>query len=380
MDYAARLKRLHEVVVDEGMDSLVYGTGANFQYFTGIPVPWTREHEPEAPGCFLVFSEYQKKPLVILDESAKNYPRPELPVEFAVAESEQKAAGLLREWLTGRATLTGTGRRAGPYIRGLLDRTLPDVEWVDAEGAGERIRMRKDRLEIAALRRVVALTDQVMGKVIDRIRPGVTQLQLQAMIKEAGLGLGAQQVSFPPAALFVKSGTAPTADPFVYPKEDGLVPGTSIAFDFGFVLNGYCSDFGRSFYCGPAPEHISGAYRALQEAQLELIAKMRPGETNLGQMFGILEAAVDRLGYGDRLRARLKDGTLGHQIGVDLHENPWIRPTTDVVLKPGMVMAIEPKLWLPGEYYLRVEDIVLVTETGAESLTGFDRATFELPG
>ncbi len=256
---------------------------------------------------------------------------------------------------------------------------LPDVEWVDAEWIGEAHRMRKDRDEVRALRRVVALTDQVMGKVVEGIRPGVTQPQLQAMIREAGRDLGAQDVSFPPAALFVKSGMAASEDPFVYPKDKGLVPGTSVAFDFGFVLDGYCSDFGRSFYCGPAPEHIAGAYRALQEAQCELHRLMRPGETNLGDMFGLLEAAVERRGYGERLRARLRDGTLGHQIGVDLHENPWIRPTTDVVLQPGMVMAIEPKLWLPGEYYLRVEDIVLVTETGAESLTAFDRLMFELP-
>ena len=87
---------------------------------------------------------------------------------------------------------------------------------------------------------------------------------------------------------------------------------------------------------------------------------------------------LDELGYGDRFRARLPCGTLGHQIGVDLHENPWIRPETETLLAPGMVMCIEPKVWSPGQYYLRVEDMVLVTEEGAESLTVFDRNTFEL--
>ncbi len=381
MDYAARLQRLREAVVDDGMDGLVYGTGANFQYFTGVNVPWDREHgrEPEQPGCFLVVSEYQRKPLIILDAEAARLPRPGVPAEVAVAGPGNDAQGLLREWLTGRCTRVGLGRHAGAHIRGLLEEVLPDVEWADAEGVGERMRARKDHEEIALLRRAVALTDRVMAAVVGHIRPGVTQPRLEDLIREAGLALGAQDVSFSPAALFVKSGTPPTADPFVYPKAEPLVPGTSVAFDFGFVLDGYCSDFGRSFYCGPAPGHIAGAYRALQESQLELLAQMQPGKTNLGQMFGIFAAAMDRRGYGDRLRARLKDGTLGHQIGVDLHENPWIRPTTDVILQPGMVMAVEPKAWLPGDYYLRVEDIVLVTETGAESLTAFDRQLFELP-
>jgi Xaa-Pro aminopeptidase len=206
----------------------------------------------------------------------------------------------------------------------------------------------------------------------------VSQHQLQEFIRAEGLRLGAQDVSFPPAALYVKSGTAPGPEPFGYPKDQGLVGATSIAFDFGFVLDGHCSDFGRSFYMGPAPDHFSAAYRALHASQLELIRQMRPGLA-LGEFWGILSGEMDRHGYGDRIRARLKDGTLGHQIGVDLHENPWIRPGVEFKLLPGMVMAIEPKAWLPGEYYLRVEDIVLVTEDGAECLTAADRLAFELP-
>ena len=223
------------------------------------------------------------------------------------------------------------------------------------------------------------MTGPVMEKVVTSIRPGVTQIELQELVREAGILLGAHDVSFSPAALFVKSGTQPTENPFVYPKEEGLLPGTSIAFDFGFIKDGYCSDFGRSFYSGPAPKHIVDAYRALQESHCEVISQMAPGKFKLNQLFGLMETAIDRRGYGDRLRARLKDGTLGHQIGVDLHENPWIRPHSDVWLEAGMVMALEPKVWFPGEYYLRVEDIVLITETGAEYLTEFDRELFELP-
>jgi len=381
MDYATRLERLHELMVRNDMDGLVYGLGANLQYFTGLcATAWERQAEPAEPDCLLLLATGQV-PRVIANASVDTG-ESDAPVELHVVESTGEVVAGLAEYFgraRGETKRIGTSRVAEPHLRKLLERVAPSAEVLEAESLGESLRMCKDADEIAVLRRVVALTDRVMERVVPRIRPGITQPQLQQIIADEGEALGADDVSFSPAALFVKSGTEPTADPFVYPREEGLVAGTSIAFDFGFILDGYCSDFGRSFYCGPAPDYVSGAYRALQEAQCKLISLMKPGRMTLGELFGLLEKELDELGYGDRLRARLSDGTLGHQIGVDLHENPWVRPGCDVVLQPGMVMAIEPKLWLPGEYYVRVEDIVLVTEDGAESLTLADRELFELP-
>ncbi len=375
MDYAGRLEWLDDAMADRDLDGLIYGIGANFQYFTGLPVRWQREDGPVQLAGLLVMVR-GSTPRVIMDSACPAY-RTTAPVEMDVARSPDEVIGMLRRCLKGKRV--GTSGKAEDYLRGLIGEALPGAEVVDAEELGEALRVCKDPDEIALLRDVVALTDRVMEEIVDQIRPGVTQTQLEAMIAETGQSLGAQDVSFSPTAGFVKSGTKPTDDPFVYPPEEALAAGTSIAFDFGFVLDGYCSDFGRSFYCGPAPEHIASAYRALQESQCYLISRMKPGRLALGELFGVIEEALDERGYGDRLRARLPEGNLGHQIGVDLHENPWLRRGCDVMLKPGMVMAIEPKLWLPGEYYLRVEDIVLITDEGAESLTAFDREMFELP-
>ena len=375
MDYVGRLERLNEAMIHSGLDGMVYGVGPNSHYFTGLPVSWRREAEPEEPACLLVMAS-GSPPRVIIDRACMAGTSTS-PVEIEVAGSRDELIRMLRGSLRGRRV--GIGRPANHYLRGLVSQAVPGVDIVDAEELGATLRVCKDAEEIATLREAVALTDRVMEEVVDHIRPGITQPQLEAMIAETGLALGAQDVSFPSTALFVKSGTQPTEDPFTYPQDKGLVPGTSVAFDFGFVLDGYCSDFGRSFYCGPAPGHISGAYRALQESQCHLISQMKPGLFTLGELFGVIEEALDERGYGDRLRARLPDGNLGHQIGVDLHEDPWLRRGCDVPLRPGMVMAIEPKLWLPGEYYLRVEDIVLITDEGAESLTAFDREMFELP-
>lgn len=374
MDFVARREQLQQAMLENDLDGLVYGLGANLQYFSGLSFEWSREHEPEEPQCLLVLARGEEPRVVVAWDS------PVRPIgtdlEFLVVRSLGELLTLLTKWLA-KGKRIGTSRTAESFLTSIITSAIPEAQCVAAEWLGEEIRLVKSAEEIALLREAAILTDKVMGEIVGHIKPGITQLELQQKLAEAGSQLGAQGVSFPPAALYVKSGSEPLENPFVYPKEEGLVEGTSIAFDFGFVLNGYCSDFGRSFYCGAAPDHIAGAYRALQQAHCHLISEMKPG-LPIADMYGILIAKLDELGYGDRLRARLPDGTLGHQIGVDLHENPWIRPTSEGVLKPGMVMCIEPKVWLPGEYYLRVEDMVLVTESGAESLTNFDRQKFEL--
>ena len=376
VDYKGRLKRLHTAMSQNQVDSVVYGTGSNFQYFSGVLLPWERDEGPEQPTSFLVVNSEGDARMLLDPLYADQAPDAHLECDIASSRAEQVA--WLRKHLTSNRV--GTSRKSAPFIRELVQEALPQAECVEGEELGEALRLIKDEEEIALLRKVASINDRVMADLIEHIRPGITAMDLQKLIWEFGESYGAQSLSFPGTALFVKSGTEPSADPFVYPREEGLVTGTSVAFDFGYLLDGYCSDYGRSFYCGEAPDHIAGAYRALQEAECHLISQMKPYQMKVNEMFGVLEAALDERGYGDRLRARLSDGTLGHQIGVDVHENPWIKPQSDVFLQPGMVMALEPKVWLPGEYYLRVEDIVLVTEEGAESFTTFDRELFSLPG
>jgi len=232
--------------------------------------------------------------------------------------------------------------------------------------------------EIDKLRRVAALTDEVFAAIVPLIRQDVTQGELENEIRRQGFSRGADDVSFPPAVIFTKADSPPSAEAFTYPREQGLVSGCSIAFDFGFVMEGFCSDFGRSLYFGPAPDHAQDAYRALQRAVTQTVAGIRPGVTRIRDLYPAVEASLDTAGYGDYLRARLTDKILGHCIGRTVHEEPWLRPDSDQTLEPGMVFAIEPKLWRTGQYYLRVEDIVLVGRDEAEFLTNADRTVFEL--
>lgn len=125
-------------------------------------------------------------------------------------------------------------------------------------------------------------------------------------------------------------------------------------------MNGYCSDYGRSFYSGKAPVHIANAYKALQAAQLELLNTIKPG-VSMAITFDCLYKTLSRFGYEKYLRNFANIGMMGHQIGIDVHEEPWLHNNSTTVFKPGMIMCIEPKLWLPGEAFMRVEDMVLIT-------------------
>ncbi len=257
-------------------------------------------------------------------------------------------------------------------------RAFRGAKFRSAEALMDHLRMIKEPAEIELLRKVGKLTDEVMEKIVSGIQNGVTQRDLSLEIEMTGRRMGASDVSFTPTAGFVKTGSEVSDDPFTYPRDEGLVMGCSIAFDVGFVMEGYCSDWGRSFYWGSASDNVKRGYAALQNAVLETVDKMHDGGMRACDVFPSIEQALDREGYGDYLRARLPHGSVGHQIGVEVHEPPWLKPENEHTLKADMVMCLEPKLWHAGEYYLRVEDMVLVKEYGAEFLTNFDRQLFQL--
>ncbi|MCX7801012.1 MAG: Xaa-Pro peptidase family protein [Fimbriimonadales bacterium] len=260
-----------------------------------------------------------------------------------------------------------------------LRRALPEAEWVDADGLLDAARSVKEPEEIERLRRAAELTDRCMEAVARNLRPGATMRDVELEIEFQGRRLGASAVSFPPACGFVHPSLGASDQIANAPADWPLQSGTVVFFDVGFVVDGYCSDWGRSVHLGAPPAATRKAYAALCEAMEETVAGIAPGQTRANDVYPALEAALDARGFGDDLRRRLGEARIvGHSIGVEVHERPWLGPSDGRRLEPGMVLAIEPKLWRPGEYYLRLEEMVLVTSRGAEFLTGFPRGLFEL--
>jgi Xaa-Pro aminopeptidase len=346
----------------------------------GLPLGWRSEVDAHAASA-CVFVPRGGPPVLLLPEAWSDLAGQTRIRDVRLVAEGADLAAIVRRLLDDLGPTEGkiaVGGRVSDLVAACLMPSAGGEPPCQADGLMDALRMIKDPEEVELLRGVARLTDEALQAVIPHIREGVTQGELEAEVELQARRLGATGVSFPPAVIFTKSGREPAPEPFVYPREKGLVAGTSIAFDIGFVKGGYCSDFGRSLYFGAAPAHAKGAYQALQQSLVEVVAKMRDGGMRLCELFGAVEAALDRMGYGDFLRARLPDRVLGHNIGIDVHEDPWLRPESGQPLRANMVMALEPKLWHSGEYYLRVEDIVLVEEGRGKFLTNFDREIFEL--
>lgn len=380
LNFKRRLVGLQEKMAELDLDIVVYGSCQNFQYLTGLLIEW-RHGTDLISGVNNVFVPREGEPILTLSSVS-----PERPSRTWIGDIRgvQRGAsyGELVEKVVSDLDLKGGRVGLGDHLWGStiveVARAVKGAEFSSAEALMDHLRMIKDPGEVERLRRVAKLTDRVMEAVVPKIKEGVTQHELGLEVEHQARLQGASDVSFPPTAGFVKSGSEVAPTPFTYPMEKGLVPGTSIAFDIGFVMDGYCSDFGRSFYFGPANREVEKGYEALQQGVLETVDKMYDGSMRVCDLFPALEKTLDRLGYGDYLRARLKTGNLGHQIGIEVHEPPWLRQGQEEILRTNMVMALEPKVWHAGEYYLRVEDIVLVGPRKTEFLTRFDRELFQL--
>ena len=389
-----RIAALQEKLNAAGLDGAVYATSASLQYLLDdTDFYWQRTPETG----FYVFegtpmysterSYFHGKPDILLWVPAQG--------QASVIATYRRAASIhntpidvtchyvmlgenLGDCLTGCKKI-GVGLSCYSAIAFMVSEISEQIEVVPAENLVEQLRVIKESKEIEKMRRVAAFTDFCMEQILPTLRPGVTQRQVEAHLNALAVEHGCQDVPFSPSCSFTKTG-----DPRIkntisgIPKDEPLTAGTAIAFDNGFVMDGYCSDYGRSFYCGKAPAKIADAYHALQTAQLELFDAIKPG-VSMAMTFAHLKKSLTRFGYGNDLRNFANIGMMGHQIGIDVHEEPWLHNNSTTVFQPGMIMCIEPKIWLEGEAFMRVEDMVLITETGCESLTKFDRTIYELP-
>jgi len=379
MDYQRRVHGLQQEMRQREIDLVLYGSCPNFQYLTGIQANWRLAPDLQPPGDLLLVPQ-EGEPILIM--SGHN-PSDDCPITKVHPYDPSAGYTGILDSIIKSLSVDVRKLALGSYL------SIPAVtaavaatnnpELCDASHFMDHLRMIKEPVEVESLREVAQLTDDVMMKVIGNIKDGVSQIDLMLEMEMEARRMGATDVSFGPWACFVQSGSSPTDQVANYPVEQGIEANTAITFDVGFVMNGYCSDWGRSVYWGTPPEDVKNAYAALRQSVVETVAEMKDGSMRACDIYPAIESRLDTLGFGDQMRARLaSSGIMGHQIGTEVHENPWLKPDSKEPLRAGMVMCIEPKLWVPGEYYLRLEEMVHVTETGAEFLTNFDRELFEL--
>jgi Xaa-Pro dipeptidase len=151
-----------------------------------------------------------------------------------------------------------------------------------------------------------------------------------------------------------------------------LNPGDSIVIDFGGMYQGYCSDMTRTVMLGKATSEYKEVYEAVKGGQLRALEAVKPG-MKASDIDAAARNYITEKGYGDYFIHRT-----GHGIGMEVHEEPYINNISDTVLQPGMVFSIEPGVYLPGKFGVRIEDLVMVTETGVEVLNKFSKELIEI--
>jgi Xaa-Pro aminopeptidase len=233
------------------------------------------------------------------------------------------------------------------------------VETIPQQGLVERLRAIKDDREVATIREAAAISDRVFGALAEERFTGRTERELTWRIRELFHEHGASELSFDSIAASAENGASPHADVL-----DRPVPAnTLVTVDAGCRVDGYASDCTRTYATGDLPDELARAYEVCLEAQLAGLEAFRPG-TSGRDADAAARDVIAAAGWGEEF-----GHGLGHGIGLEVHEAPTVRPESTDTLEPGNVVSCEPGIYLPGLGGVRIEDMVLVTESGPERLT-----------
>jgi Xaa-Pro aminopeptidase len=239
--------------------------------------------------------------------------------------------------------------------------TEAGIDAVPSAGLVESLRAVKDEGEIEIMRRAAALSDEIFGALAKERFSGRTESELVWWVERSFREAGAEGVSFPTIVAAGETGTSPHADPAGRVIEEGVL----VTVDAGCIVDGYCSDCTRTFAVGEISERLAELYALCLEAQLAGLAAVGPG-VHGRDADSAARAVIDAAGLGWAF-----GHGLGHGVGIQIHEDPVLRPESNDVLEPGNVVSVEPGIYVPGEGGVRIEDLVLVTSAGRERLTQF---------
>lgn len=246
-----------------------------------------------------------------------------------------------------------------------LRRAYPGAVLVDAQRALSAIRLRKDEAEVAALRAAIGLSEAALEATLAEVRAGMSETAVAGLLQRHLFEAGAEGLAFAP---IVAAGPR-SADPHAVPQRTGiLAPGDALLFDWGGMAGGFSADITRTVFVGHVRDEDAALYGTVLAANAAGRAAAGPG---------VPAEAVDRAARGvlsaSPFAAFIRHKT-GHGLGLDVHEDPHIMEGNPAPLEPGMVFTVEPGLYRAGRIGVRIEDDMLVTATGAESLTVFPRA------
>lgn len=286
----------------------------------------------------------------------------DLGLEKVVFSDTDDSVGILGDTLAGATTIGVDKILPARFLLPLINR-FTDTKFVDVSLIVDSIRMIKDEEEKELMRKASKLNDIACQKVIDAISPEKSELDVVKDLLAIHEELGVDGVSFDPIIGYGANG----ANPHGEPGKRYLKPGDAIIIDMGGVKDNYCSDMTRTvFYKEPSPK-AREVFEIVLEAQKRGVAAVKPG-ARFCDIDNACRDYITEKGYGEYFTHRT-----GHNIGLECHEYGDVSAINEAVLEPGMIFSIEPGIYLPGEFGVRIEDLVLVTEDGCENLNSLNK-------
>ena len=359
----SRLSKLSESLRKSRLDALVLNAGPSLVYLTGLHF-----HLSERPVVTLFTADHE--PVIILPElemlkvngllyKIKAFPYNENPAEWD---------GVFCEAVK---SLNLNGKRIGvePRQMRLLEfrqvkSGAPEADFPDASDMVSRLRICKDADEIAAMRKAVKVAQSALEATIPLIKAGMTEKELASELVLQLLRHGSQpEIPFAP----IVSGGSNSANPHASPSDRKIRPGDLLVVDWGAGVDGYISDLTRTFAVGEVEAEYRKIHQIVLEANAAAQAAGKPGAP-CANVDIAARTVIEKAGYGQYFTHRT-----GHGIGMESHEDPYMRSDNMQLLKPGMAYTVEPGIYLPERNGVRIEDNMVITETGAECLSDMSR-------
>lgn len=359
----ARLDKLNASLRTSDLDAVALNPGSTLKYLTGVSF-----HLMERPIILLVVPD--QNPALILPElemlkvglfpyKVQAFPYGENPSEWeAVFRKAAQALGL-------------DGKRIGVETRQMrlmeyryLKAGAPEADFPDASDVLTGLRLRKDADEVNAMRRAVKIAQDALEAVIPQMKIGMTERELSGELVTQLFKHGSDsEIPFAP----IVSGGPNAANPHASPTDRKLQTGDLLVVDWGAAYGGYISDLTRTFAVGKVDAEFETIHKVVQEANAAGRAAGGPG-VPCAAVDRAARQVIEAAGYGKYFTHRV-----GHGVGMEGHEEPYMRGDNMQLLEPGMAYTVEPGIYLPGRNGVRIEDNVVVKESGVEVLSDMPR-------
>lgn len=248
----------------------------------------------------------------------------------------------------------------GDYLRWnqgeALKKAFPDA--MNVSGWIEEVRAIKTPDELEIIKKASALAQDAFWKTLEIIHPGMTEREVAAELEYQMKRLGADKTSFATITVAGKNTSLVHGEP----GDNPLQSGDFLLMDFGCVYQGYCSDMTRTVGIGRISEKQQEIYQIVKRAQQTALERIQPG-MGCADADALARDVIAKAGYGAQF-----GHSLGHGVGLEIHEQPNLSPKSKMILRPGMAVTVEPGIYLEGEFGVRIEDLIVITEDGYENL------------